>query len=142
MFGRMSTVAFVGIEARPVHVEVRITPGKHVFAVVGLPDKAVAESRERVRNALQRDPVPHRRVAPILRCIPGVAEIVRRAEEARLASLAKGWMGAARNPPAARGRDEVLGCIGQASHVAPNPLISAGPGTLCRPAARMQKHSR
>ncbi len=52
MFGRMSTVAFVGIEARPVHVEVRITPGKHVFAVVGLPDKAVAESRERVRNAL------------------------------------------------------------------------------------------
>ena len=52
MFGRMSTVAFVGIEARPVQVEVRITPGKHVFAVVGLPDKAVAESRERVRNAL------------------------------------------------------------------------------------------
>jgi magnesium chelatase family protein len=52
MFGRMSTVAFVGIEARPVHVEVRITPGKHVFSVVGLPDKAVAESRERVRNAL------------------------------------------------------------------------------------------
>ena len=52
MFGKMSTVAFVGIEARPVHVEVRITPGKHVFTVVGLPDKAVAESRERVRNAL------------------------------------------------------------------------------------------
>ena len=52
MFGRMSTVAFVGIEARPVHVEVRITPGKHVFTIVGLPDKAVAESRERVRSAL------------------------------------------------------------------------------------------
>ena len=52
MFGRMSTVAFVGIEAKPVQVEVRITPGKHVFSIVGLPDKAVAESRERVRNAL------------------------------------------------------------------------------------------
>ncbi len=52
MFGRMSTVAFVGIEARPVQVEVRITPGKHVFTIVGLADKAVAESRERVRNAL------------------------------------------------------------------------------------------
>jgi magnesium chelatase family protein len=52
MFGRMSTVAFAGIEARPVQVEVRIVPGKHVFTVVGLPDKAVAESRERVRNAL------------------------------------------------------------------------------------------
>lgn len=52
MFGRISTVAFVGIEARPVEVQVRITGGAFAFAVVGLPDKAVAESRERVRNAL------------------------------------------------------------------------------------------
>lgn len=52
MYGRISTVAFVGIEARPVQVEVRISPGQHAFAIVGLPDKAVAESRERVRNAL------------------------------------------------------------------------------------------
>ncbi|MEO1609298.1 MAG: YifB family Mg chelatase-like AAA ATPase [Pseudomonadota bacterium] len=52
MYGRIATVAFVGIEARPVQVEVRITPGQHNFSIVGLPDKAVAESRERVRNAL------------------------------------------------------------------------------------------
>ena len=52
MYGRMSTVAFVGIEARAIEVEVRISPGKHVFTIVGLPDKAVAESRERVRSAL------------------------------------------------------------------------------------------
>lgn len=52
MYGQMSTVAFVGIEARPVQVQARITPGQHAFAIVGLPDKAVAESRERVRNAL------------------------------------------------------------------------------------------
>jgi magnesium chelatase family protein len=52
MYGRMATVAFVGIEARPVQVEVRITSGRHAFAIVGLPDKAVAESQERVRNAL------------------------------------------------------------------------------------------
>lgn len=52
MYGRISTVAFVGIEARPVQVEVQITSGQHNFAIVGLPDKAVAESRERVRNAL------------------------------------------------------------------------------------------
>jgi magnesium chelatase family protein len=52
MYGQISTVAFVGIEAKPVEVQVRISGGKHVFAVVGLPDKAVAESRERVRNAL------------------------------------------------------------------------------------------
>ncbi len=52
MYGQISTLAFVGIEARPVQVEVRITAGKPVFSIVGLPDKAVAESRERVRNAL------------------------------------------------------------------------------------------
>ena len=52
MYGQISTVAFVGVEARPVDVQVRITPGAHAFAIVGLPDKAVAESRERVRNAL------------------------------------------------------------------------------------------
>ncbi|MGE0766731.1 MAG: YifB family Mg chelatase-like AAA ATPase [Hyphomicrobiaceae bacterium] len=52
MYGRISTLAFVGIEARPVDVEVRITSGRALFSIVGLPDKAVAESRERVRNAL------------------------------------------------------------------------------------------
>lgn len=52
MYGTIATVAFVGVEARPVEVQVRITPGQQTFAIVGLPDKAVAESRERVRNAL------------------------------------------------------------------------------------------
>lgn len=52
MYGQISTLAFIGVEARPVEVQVRITPGQPTFAVVGLPDKAVAESRERVRNAL------------------------------------------------------------------------------------------
>ncbi len=52
MYGQISTLAFVGIEARPVEVQVRITPGQPAFVIVGLPDKAVAESRERVRNAL------------------------------------------------------------------------------------------
>jgi magnesium chelatase family protein len=53
MYGRMSTLAFVGIDARAVEVEARITSGKHKFSIVGLPDKAVNESQERVRNALQ-----------------------------------------------------------------------------------------
>ncbi len=52
MYGQIATVAFVGIEARPVEVQVRISGGGYVLAIVGLPDKAVAESRERVRNAL------------------------------------------------------------------------------------------
>ena len=52
MVTRVSTVAFEGIEARHVDVQVQITPGAVGFTIVGLPDKAVAESRERVRSAL------------------------------------------------------------------------------------------
>lgn len=49
---RIATFAFAGIEAVPVEVEVQISGGLPAFLVVGLPDKAVAESRERVRAAL------------------------------------------------------------------------------------------
>ena len=52
MFARVTTVAFEGIEARGVDVQVQIGPGLPAFTIVGLPDKAVAESRERVRGAL------------------------------------------------------------------------------------------
>jgi magnesium chelatase family protein len=52
MFAKISTLAFVGIEAKHVEVQVRISSGAFVFVMVGLPDKAVAESRERVWNAL------------------------------------------------------------------------------------------
>lgn len=52
MVVRISTVAFEGIEARAVDVQVQISSSNVAFAMVGLPDKAVAESRERVRSAL------------------------------------------------------------------------------------------
>ena len=52
MFAHISTVAFLGIDARPVDVQVQIGAGLPSFSIVGLPDKAVAESRERVRAAL------------------------------------------------------------------------------------------
>ena len=46
------TVAFEGIEARMVEVQCTIAPCIPAFAIVGLPDKAVTEARERVRAAL------------------------------------------------------------------------------------------
>lgn len=52
MVSRVRTVAFQGIEAVPVDVQVMIAPGKVGMHIVGLPDKAVAESRERVRGAI------------------------------------------------------------------------------------------
>ena len=44
-------MAFEGVEARRVEVEVQLTGGLPNFVIVGLPDKAVAESKERVRAA-------------------------------------------------------------------------------------------
>ena len=52
MVQRVSTVAFEGIEVRPVDVQVQVAPGMPAFTIVGLPDKAVSEARERVRSAM------------------------------------------------------------------------------------------
>ena len=52
MVSRVQTVAFQGIEVMPVEVQVQMASGLPAFTVVGLPDKAVGESRERVRAAL------------------------------------------------------------------------------------------
>ncbi len=46
------TVAFDGIQARLVEVQCSVSPGVPNFALVGLPDKAVSEAKERVRAAL------------------------------------------------------------------------------------------
>lgn len=47
-----STVAYLGLEARSVEVQCQISSGVPAFTIVGLADKAVGESRERVRGAL------------------------------------------------------------------------------------------
>ena len=53
MFASIASTALVGVETRPVHVEVHATgSGKPVFSIVGLPDTAVREARERVLSAL------------------------------------------------------------------------------------------
>ncbi|MFY2823614.1 YifB family Mg chelatase-like AAA ATPase [Ruegeria sp. MALMAid1280] len=52
MVARSHTVAFQGVEARPVEVQCAVSPGLPAFSIVGLPDKAVSEARDRVRSAL------------------------------------------------------------------------------------------
>ena len=52
MVARVSTIAFQGVEGVPVDVQVMVAPGRVGVQIVGLPDKAVAESRERVQAAL------------------------------------------------------------------------------------------
>jgi magnesium chelatase family protein len=52
MVARAYTVAFQGIDARIVEVQCALSAGMPAFSIVGLPDKAVSEARERVRAAL------------------------------------------------------------------------------------------
>lgn len=52
MVAHVATAAYLGLEARAVEVQVQVAPGLPAFNVVGLGDKAVTESRERVRAAI------------------------------------------------------------------------------------------
>ncbi len=51
MVARINTVAFSGTEVLAIDAQVQMSPGIVAFNIVGLPDKALAESRERVRFA-------------------------------------------------------------------------------------------
>jgi len=53
MFARLTSGTVLGIEARLVEVQVDIAPGLPMFSVVGLPEKEISESRERIRSAIK-----------------------------------------------------------------------------------------
>src|ERR1043166_2629346 len=52
VLGRTVTHALVGLEARPVEVEAHLQRGAPAFSIVGLPDKACQEAKERVRSGI------------------------------------------------------------------------------------------
>lgn len=52
MVARAYTVAFDGVAARQVEVQCAVTAGLPSFSIVGLPDKAVSEARDRIRSSL------------------------------------------------------------------------------------------
>lgn len=51
-FATSYTVAFLGVQPKLIEVQVQFAPGLPAFTIVGLADKAVAESRERIRACL------------------------------------------------------------------------------------------
>ncbi|HHY01599.1 MAG TPA: YifB family Mg chelatase-like AAA ATPase [Paracoccus sp.] len=100
------TVAFDGIEARLVEVQAAVSPGIPSFSIVGLPDKAVSEARERIRAAFSAMSVamPSKRVTvnlspadlpkegshfdlPIALAVLAVLEVVPAEELANVVSL-------------------------------------------------------
>jgi magnesium chelatase family protein len=68
MLAKTQTCAVVGLEGYVVEVEVDISPGLPAFHIVGLPDTAVQEARERVRAAIRNSDCefPMRRIAASL----------------------------------------------------------------------------
>ena len=58
MLARARSVALIGVDAVPVEVEVDVAQGLPAFTVVGLPDQAVSEARERVRAAIRNAQLP------------------------------------------------------------------------------------
>ncbi len=53
MPAKVFSAALVGLDAQPIEVEVDLTPGLHCFSIVGLPDAAVNEAKERVSSAIK-----------------------------------------------------------------------------------------
>jgi magnesium chelatase family protein len=64
MPAKINSAAVVGLEGAVVEVEVDLSPGLPSFTIVGLPDKAVQEARERVRSAIRNSyyKFPNRRI--------------------------------------------------------------------------------
>jgi len=64
MLAKVKSAAVVGLEGAVVEVEVDLLPGLPSFTIVGLPDKAVQEARERVRSAIRNSnyKFPSRRI--------------------------------------------------------------------------------
>jgi magnesium chelatase family protein len=117
MVQRVSTVAFEGIEARGLDVQVQVSPGLPAFHVVGLADKAVSEARERVRSALIASglALPARRIT--LNLAP--ADLPKDGSHYDL-PIALGLMGAiGAIPPDALAGFKVLGELGLDGSIAP-----------------------
>ncbi|MDD5219742.1 MAG: magnesium chelatase domain-containing protein, partial [Candidatus Bipolaricaulis sp.] len=53
MFGRLTSAAILGVEAQLIEIQCDVSGGLPSFQIVGLPDKEVSESRERIRSALR-----------------------------------------------------------------------------------------
>lgn len=73
MLAKVYSAALVGLKAQPIEVEVDLSSGLHSFHIVGLPDKAVNESKERVSSAVKNSgasPPEHSRRRVIINLAP------------------------------------------------------------------------
>jgi predicted ATPase with chaperone activity len=75
MLTKINTCALVGLEGAIVEVEVDISPGLPSFIIVGLPDAAVQEARERVKAAMKQLYLSARAFHRILKLARSIADL-------------------------------------------------------------------
>jgi magnesium chelatase family protein len=133
MVARVRTVAFQGVEVIEVETQVTIASGLPAFTIVGLPDKAVAESRERVRAAIGALglSLPPRRITVNL----APADVLKEGSHFDL-PIALGLLAAMEVLPAeelglfvALGEVALDGSLTEVAGVLPAALAAAGRGT-------------
>src|SRR3989344_4223726 len=68
MPSKVFSAAIMGLDAQLVEVEIDVSHGLRSFSIVGLPDKAVEESKERIESAIKSSKLlsPHQRTFRIL----------------------------------------------------------------------------
>ncbi len=75
MLAKINSCALIGLEGAIVEVEVDISPGLPSFTIVGLPDAAVQEARERVKAAMKQLYLSARAFHRILKLARSIADL-------------------------------------------------------------------
>lgn len=120
MFAAISSAVLLGVEGRPVTVEVHVSNGLPGFAVVGLPDAACREARDRVRAALLSSGLEW----PLRRITVNLAPAdVRKGGAALDLAIAVGLLGACGAFPMSSQMPAVLGELGLDGTVRPTPGV-------------------
>ena len=124
MLASVRSATLVGVEGQPVTVEVHVSSGLPAYSVVGLPDTAVREARERVRAALlsSGSSWPLKRITVNL--APGG---VRKSGSGFELAVALGLLGAEDELPAG-----VLDGVGVLGELGLDGSVRPVPGTLAR----------
>jgi len=144
MLATLLSATLTGITGRPVRVEVDVAPGLPGFTIVGLPDAALSEARERVRGALRNAGYHH----PPRRITVNLAPAdLRKAGASLDLAIAIGILLGSEQLRAAPGRVALVGELGLGGEVRPVPgilpialaLEAAGVCTVIVPAAAAEE---
>ncbi len=144
MLATLLSATLTGITGRPVRVEVDVAPGLPGFTIVGLPDAALSEARERVRGALRNAGYHH----PPRRITVNLAPAdLRKAGASLDLAIAIGILLGSEQLRAAPGRVALVGELGLGGEVRPVPgilpmalaLAAAGVRRIVVPAAAAEE---